>query len=126
MAKHERPFLYWTPRVLSLMFVGFLMLFSLDVFDGGYGFWGTILALLMHNIPAFILLALVLVAWKRPLVGTVVFVAAGILYMFLTFVRGSIPWYLALSWSTTISGPAFLIGALYFLQWRKTKNDRSP
>jgi hypothetical protein len=121
MKNDVSPFLYWAPRILSLLFVGFLMLFSLDVFDGGYGFWGTLLALLIHNIPAFILLALVIVAWKRELVGAVTFFAAGLLYIFLAFVRGNIPWYLALSWSMTISGPAFVVGALYLVGWRKRK-----
>jgi hypothetical protein len=42
--------------------------------------------------------------------------------MFLAFVRGNIPWYLALSWSMIIAGPAFAIGALYLVGWSKRKN----
>ncbi|MBU1348480.1 hypothetical protein KJ781_00210 [Patescibacteria group bacterium] len=115
------PFITWTPRILSLAFVGFLMLFSLDVFEGGYGFWGTIVGLLIHNIPAFVLLALVVIAWKHELVGAVAFFAAGLLYIILV-IGGDVPWYLALSWSMTLSGPAFLIGALYLVSWRKRKS----
>jgi len=45
----KRDWIYWTPRILSIVFVLFLALFSLDVFDGNYGFWGTLLALFMHT-----------------------------------------------------------------------------
>ena len=38
-------FIFWTPRILAILFILFLALFSLDVFDGNYGFWGTILGL---------------------------------------------------------------------------------
>ena len=54
--KRVGKFLYWTPRILSILFLLFLALFSLDVVGQGYGFWGTIGALFMHNIPVFILL----------------------------------------------------------------------
>jgi hypothetical protein len=119
MKPRINPALYWIPRVLSLAFVAFLMVFSLDVFDGNYGFWGTALALFMHNLPALVLLALALVAWRHEMVGVVVFFAAGLLYMFLAFVRSGIPWYIAISWSMIISGPAFAIGALYLVGWSK-------
>ena len=112
--------LYWTPRILSLLFVAFLMLFSLDVFDENLGFWGTLLGLFMHNLPALILLALAIVAWKREIVGGIAFIAAGFLYIIVTLVRG-VPWYLVISWSMIISGPAFLIGALYLVGWSKRK-----
>jgi hypothetical protein len=33
MAKQTGKFVYWAPRVLSILFILFLALFSLDVFD---------------------------------------------------------------------------------------------
>ena len=42
-------FIYWTPRVLSILFLIFLALFSLDIFEMNLGFWGTIVGLFMHN-----------------------------------------------------------------------------
>lgn len=126
MKSNVSPVIYWIPRVLSLAFVAFLMLFSLDVFDEGLGFWGTLLGLFMHNLPALILLIVVLVSWKHELVGAVAFIAAGFLYILLTTIRGGIPWYIVLSWSANIAGPAFLIGALYFVGWRKKRKDVTP
>lgn len=125
MAKKINRFLYWAPRILAIVFVLFLAMFSLDIFEGNYGFWGTILGLFMHNIPALILLAVTIIAWKREIVGAIVFILFGMLYVLKTAI-GSVmssqpPWYIALSWSLIIAGPAFLIGILFLINWIKKK-----
>lgn len=56
--------LFWTPRALSIAFVVFLSLFALDVFADGLGFWRTALALTMHLIPSFVLIAVLILAWR--------------------------------------------------------------
>jgi len=119
MAKKISKFVYWTPRILSIMFILFLALFSLDIFEGNYGFWGTILGLFMHNIPSLILLIVLLIAWKYEIVGGIVFILAGLAYLILTLTR--VPWYMAISWSMTIAGPAFLIGILFLVNWYKKR-----
>lgn len=116
-------FIYWTPRILSTLFMLFLALFSLDVFDGNYGFWETILALFMHNIPVFILAIILWISWKREIVGGIGFIVAGLAYVISAIIRMStgLPWYLAISWSLIIAGPAFLIGILFLINWFKKK-----
>ena len=52
MKKKINKFIYWTPRILAILFILFLAMFSLDIFEGNYGFLGTIAGLFMHNIPA--------------------------------------------------------------------------
>lgn len=111
--------LYWSPRILSILFILFLSLFSLDIFGNNYTFWETIVGLFMHNIPSLILLIILLISWKHELVGGIAFILAGILYIVFTLMR--VPWYLALSWSLTIAGPAFLIGILWILNWKRKK-----
>ena len=131
MKKNLGAFIYWAPRILSLLFVAFLMLFSLDVFDEGLDFWGTLLGLFMHNLPALILLALALVAWKHELVGGITFLATGLLLIvvFQNYLsalqkqQGGIPWYIAFSRSLMVIGPALLIGALYLVGWYKRKKS---
>lgn len=66
--------LHWTPRILGILFIAFL-LFSLDVFGAGYSPWETFVALTMHNLPSFVLLAAVILAWRWPWVGSVGFLA---------------------------------------------------
>lgn len=116
--------IYWTPRILSILFIAFLALFSLDIFDGHYGFWGTIAGLLMHNIPVFILAIVLWLSWKREIVGGIVFILAGTAHMVSSIMRETIdPWYMALAISLILDGPAFFIGALFLVGWFK-KNKR--
>ena len=126
MEKKINKYLYWTPRILSIAFVLFLMLFSLDIFDLRLGFWGTVVGLFMHNIPALILLVILIVSWKYEIVGGVAFVLAGVLYV-ATLLRAVLmttphQWYM-LSWSITIAGPAFLVGILFLVNWFKKKKS---
>jgi hypothetical protein len=124
MEKKINRFVYWAPRVLSILFILFLMLFSLDVFSENLSFWGTALALLMHNLPALILLVLVIISWKHELAGAITFISAGLLYIIWTL--SSVPIGTALSWSLIIAGPAFLIGILFLIGWlNKKKTEKN-
>jgi hypothetical protein len=120
-------FVYWTPRILSILFILFLALFSLDIFDMKLGFWSTIVGLIMYNIPVFILAALLWVSWKHELIGAVAFILAGLFYIFMLLrtILTNEPheWYM-LTWSITIAGPAFLVGILFLLNWRIRKNNQ--
>jgi hypothetical protein len=120
MGKKITKFLFWTPRILSILFILFLALFSFDVFDSQLGFWQTALALFMHNIPSLILTAVLIISWKREIVGGITFILAGLLYIVVLMMSRSFEWYM-LSWSLFIAGPAFLIGALYLVNWYKKK-----
>ncbi len=113
-------FVYWTPRILSIIFILFLALFSLDVFDSGSDFWGTLLGLFIHNIPALILLIVLIISWKYEIVGGIVFILAGMAYMISVFASSEFQWYM-ISWSMIIAGPAFIIGALFLVNWVKKK-----
>ncbi|MGV8141826.1 MAG: DUF7670 domain-containing protein [Candidatus Woesearchaeota archaeon] len=117
-AKKVSKFIYWAPRILSMIFILFLMLFSLDVFGQGYGFWGTLLAFLMHNIPAFILAIVLIISWKYEIVGGVAFILAGLFYIVMLLTSRNFEWYM-MFWSVTISGPTFFIGILFLINWRR-------
>jgi hypothetical protein len=111
-------FIYWSPRILGVIFILFLALFSLDVFESGLTYSQIALGLLMHNIPSLILLGVLMIAWKKnELAGAIVFNLAGFIYVILTITNGRLPWYIVLSWSLTIAGPAFLIGILFLINW---------
>jgi len=126
--KNTEKLLYWTPRILSILFICFLFLFSLDVYEPGMSVGDVALGLFMHNIPALIMIVLLIIAWRKEIVGAISFIGAGLLYIGLvTFdvVNSELPWYLAISWSLTIAGPAFLIGILYLINWRKRKDKNN-
>lgn len=108
MKKKSNKFLFWAPRILIILFALFLGIFSFDVFDGGYGFWGTALAFFMHNIPSFVLLIILAISWKHDLVGAIIFMALGALC-----VIGVITALLALQdWKFN---PILIIGSVVFL-----------
>lgn len=113
-------FVYWTPRILSIIFIVFLALMSLDVFTEGASFWQILGGLLMHNIPVFILLAVLIISWKYEIVGGIVFILAGILYI-LTVARNADNLGMALAWSTQIAGTAFVIGGFFIANWIKKR-----
>jgi hypothetical protein len=112
MNHRARRLLFWAPRVLSILFAAFLSLFALDVFDEGFGFWGTILALLMHLVPSFLVVAVLAVAWYREWVGGIVFIALGVWYVVSVWGRFPLTTYLV------IAGPLVLVGALFLLNWQ--------
>jgi hypothetical protein len=102
---------FWTPRILCLLFAIFISLFALDVFGEGYGFWGTIVAFIMHLIPTAIVLVVLAVAWRWEWIGAVLFAALGIWYIVMAW--GKFDWITYL----LIAGPCFLIGALFLVNW---------
>ena len=113
-SKKPSKFIYWTPRILSILFILFLALFSLDIFDMNLGFWGTIVGLFMHNIPSLVLLVILLISWKHEIVGGIGFSFAGLLYTFMIFKR-HFDWDI-ISW-LIIAGPAFVVGILFLINW---------
>lgn len=120
MAADNRGFIYWSPRILSILFIIFLAMFSLDVISPELSWGEIIIGLLMHNIPVLLLIILLIAAWKYEIVGFITFVLAGLLYIIIS-VNAEIPWYLSLFRSMIIAGPAFLIGILFMINWFKKR-----
>ena len=111
MSTTVKRLLYWTPRVLCLLFAAFISLFALDVFGEGYGFWETIGALLIHLIPTWLVLIALALAWRWEWVGALLLVGLGMGYVIMAWGRFDPIAYLL------ISGPLFLAGILFLLNW---------
>ena len=109
---------FWAPRILCLLFAIFISLFALDVFGEGLGFWKTLLALVVHLIPTWILLIVLAVSWRREWIGAILFTALAVLYI--VFFRGRFVWYVYL----IMSGPLLLLGGLFLLSWNYRKEVR--
>ncbi|MFN0009336.1 MAG: hypothetical protein ACKVXR_15640 [Planctomycetota bacterium] len=92
----------------------FLGLFALDVFEHEEGLGQILVALAIHLIPSFVLVAAVLLAWRRPWVGACLFGAAALGYALMVGRTH-------LDWIALVSGPLLLTAVLYFLSW-----DRNP
>jgi hypothetical protein len=109
MSKPLKRILYWAPRILTILFAAFISIFALDVFGEGYGFWETVLALTMHLIPTALLVILLILSWRWEWVGAI-YIVLGFVYIF--SMRG-----FPVSVYLIISGPAFLIGVLFLINW---------
>lgn len=66
--------LYWLPRVLAIAAILFMMVFSLDCFEN-QGFKDVLTCFIMHNIPAFIIIIVLVIAWKWEFIGGILFLA---------------------------------------------------
>jgi hypothetical protein len=119
-SKKISKFVYWTPRIASIVFIVFLTLFSLDVFGMGLGFWGTLLAFIMHSVPSIILTIALLISWKYEIVGGIGFALGGLLYIGMIIFNSAFEWYM-LAWAVQIAGPAFFISVLFFMNWFKKR-----
>jgi len=103
--------LFWSPRILVLLFAAFISLFALDVFAEHHGFWETTLAFIIHLVPTAILLLFLALSWRWEWTGAVLFTGLAVFYLVAS--RGRFPWFVR----ALISGPLFLMGLLFLLNW---------
>lgn len=117
MTQGQKKVLYWAPRVSCIAFALFLSLFAMDVFGEGLGFWRTLFALFMHLIPVFVVLLILALAWRWEWIGAAAFAGIALLYVF------NMPKHLSpegrLYAGLFIAGPAFVIAALFLVNWLK-------
>ena len=101
--------LYWAPRVFAILFTVLISLLVLDVFINFS--W---LALLMHLLPTLVLLIALLVAWKWEMIGGIVYIFLGLIYII--FFRVDNFWTYVV-----VAGPALVIGILFLVAHLKSK-----
>lgn len=101
--------LLWTPRVLAILFAFFISLFAFDVFDQGTGFFKTLLAFLIHMIPTFLLVTILVFSWKWPLTGGIGFTLLGFAYIYWASINNEV--------YALIYIPIILTGVLFLASW---------
>lgn len=109
--------IHWAPRIAAILIIFFVTLFSLDVFE----LEGTTLellgAFLIHSLPSIIMILLLVFAWRRPMVGFIAFLLAGLFFLrFVIFGQDLLHFLL-------FSGPLLLISALFYADWRWLKHQ---
>jgi prolipoprotein diacylglyceryltransferase len=75
----------WIPRILCILAILFVSLFALDSFSPERTFWQNTVAFLMHLIPSFVLLAILITAWKWEKTGGIILIIFGLLFCILIF-----------------------------------------
>jgi hypothetical protein len=78
------------------------------------------LAFGIHQIPAFILIAALILAWRWGWIGTALYAAAVSHYIIgVVSMSRRVPPATRLIWIITIAGPAFTIAGLFLANWLK-------
>ena len=98
---------HYAPRVLGIVGILFLSLFALDVFSMSAPWHRILLGFLIHMIPNFVLIGLLVLAWNHERIGGALFVAAGLMPLCLL----SNPFWVNLM----LGGPFILTGLLFWL-----------
>ena len=111
--------LYWTPRIIMIVFIAFISLFALDAFEGDQSFIKKLGGFLIHLTPSFVLIVLLIVTWKYEWVGAITFFLIAIAYVVMTWGRAH---YLSILF---IPGPLILTSVLFWLNWVKRKSVKN-
>lgn len=116
--------LHWAPRIIGMLSILFISLFALDSFTPERTIWQQLSAFLMHLIPSFVLIALLIVAWKWELIGGILFALIGLGLSPLIFFhnyRMNQSVGASLSVVLIINFPFILVGMLFILNHFKKK-----
>jgi hypothetical protein len=81
MPKMSKQILFWTPRILGILFTLFVGMFSLDVFEMGGGIWAILGGFLMHNLATIVMIVALVLGWRREWAGAIGFFAAGLWFL---------------------------------------------
>jgi hypothetical protein len=104
--------LFWLPRVLAILFAAFVSLFALDVFGAGQSVGEMLVALLIHLIPVYLVIAALIIGWRWEWAGAILFAALAVAYPIAFGVR--------FHWSVyaIMMGPPLVIALLFLAAWR--------
>ena len=115
-------------RIIALAAIAFVSLFALDAFGHGKPFWTQIKDFIIHLVPSFVLLIAFIIAYKRELIGGIIFILIGLI---------NAPWIyknnyamnqsvgMSLLIVTTLLVPFILAGILFLVSYFKTKKTTS-
>ena len=70
--------IYWTPRILCILAILFISMFALDSFSPELTIWQQMGAFFIHLIPSYVLIALLIIAWKWEYIGGLIFMIFGL------------------------------------------------
>ena len=126
--KTSTQIIHWTPRVICILAIIFISMFAADAFAQGLTFWQQIEGFLMHLIPSYILIALLIVAWKWEFIGGIIFTIIGVglsplLFIFNYQRNHSIGWSLLVI--ATITLPFVIVGILFIVSHYKKRKEVS-
>jgi len=120
--------IHWLPRIICILAILFVSLFALDAFAPEKTFLQQMGDFLIHLVPSLILIALLILAWKKELIG-------GIIFMLLGFILS--PFIFNMNYANNqsigtsliiilaITFPFILVGALFLISYNLKKKQQA-
>ena len=117
--------IHWSPRILGIGAILLVSMFSLDAFEPGLPLSRQLLNFMIHLIPSYVLLILLVIGWKKPYVGGILFVIAGVILSpfvyILNYNRTHSVW-ISLTIILMITVPFLVVGILFLISHFQNKN----
>ena len=118
--------LHWTPRIICILAILFISLFALDSFSPDLTIWRQIGDFLKHLIPSFVLIILLIVAWKWEFIGGIIFTLIGLGFSPFIFMHNykmnQSVWH-SLTTILIITMPFVIVGILFIVSHKKKKKN---
>lgn len=99
----------WVSRVFAILVIGFYGLFALDVWSLDASVNKRILEFLIHLLPSMGLTLCLWIAWRKEILGAILFFISGLISVFVFHSYESLEAFLILSF------PVFVIAALFLI-----------
>jgi hypothetical protein len=118
--------LHWVPRILVILTIFIIGLFALDSFAPGNTFWHNLGYFLMNLIPSFILVLVLIIAWKWERVGGLILTILGIVFSVIVFnlnFRRNHSVLASLVIILIICIPSLIAGILFLISSRNTEGQ---
>ena len=112
--KIKKDWIFWTPRILTILFIVFMSMFAFDVF-GEYSGLELLIAFFMHIIPSLVLIGILILAWRKEKVGGYMFITLAVLFTIFFKLYKDIIVFLI------IGLPVLLTGILFLLDYYRRK-----
>ena len=100
---------------LGVLYAVALLIFAADVFNHEQNIAQTFYDILLHLLPTAVVLFIVVVAYNRPLIGAIIYLVLGLMYI--------ITGWASMHWSAhvLIAGPLLLMSILYIIAYKSNR-----
>jgi hypothetical protein len=122
--KNSKTIFHWLPRIICILAILFISMFAADAFEPGLTIWQQLGAFLMHLIPSFILLVILILAWYKEFAGGIIFIIIGLVltpFIFNHNYKMNESVWMSLGIIMTITVPFILVGTLFIVSHKLKK-----
>ena len=103
-------------RIISVLYILFISIFALDVFQGEIPFYKKMIGFFIHLIPSIVLAICLAVSWWDYKNSGILFIMVAVIFTFFFYIYEHISGFLL------ISLPPLILGSLFIWQSKKIKN----